>query len=261
MPEIPVSPRERAAVLISRQIKNGEYVSLGTNLPVGTAGVLLAHLTHAPDLKLNVLNYFCNLSAIEKFDELNQVASPKAGRWAEAVMSLEQMLDAVVRMDLCFAGGLEVDRFGRTNLIGVGDGPAGWKVRGPGGVGTATVMANVRRYWIWVGNHSPRTLVAQCRWKSTAGWGDGGADARQRLGLVGGGPEWVFTPMAAFDFHPESKEMRLRYYFPPATVEEVVGAMGFQPLVADDVGPAPDPTPAELAVLRQRVDPGGVLRR
>lgn len=256
-----LSPRELAAVFISRQVRNGEYVSLGTNLPVPTAGVLLAHLTHAPDLKINVMNYFTNLSNIERFEDLNQVATPRAGRWAEAFMSLEEMVDSVARMDLCFAGGMQVDRYGATNLIGVGEGPGGWKVRGPGSVGTATVMCNVRRYIIWAGEHSPRVLVERCQYRSTAGWADGGRDARRRLGIPGGGPEWVVTPRAAFDFHPETRVMRLRYVFPPWSVEEVLRDMGFRPDVHPDVGTVTPPSEEEVRVLRTRVDPAGLLRQ
>lgn len=253
------TPKELAAVFISRQVRNREWVSLGTNLPVCTAGVLLAHLTHAPDLKLNALNYFTNLSGIEKFDDLNEIASPRVARWAEALMSLEQMNDALQRIDLCFAGGMQIDRFGATNLIGVGEGAPGWKARGPGSVGTTSVMSLCGRYIIYTNNHSPKTLVDRCQYRSTAGWGEGGADARRRMGLVGGGPEWVVTPLAAFDFHPERKEMRLRYLF-GSSEEEVLANMGFRPLLADSVEPAPEPTPAELAVLRSRIDVQGILR-
>lgn len=253
------TPKETAAVFISRQVRNGDWISLGTNLPVCTAGVLLAHLTHAPDLKLNALNYFTNLSGIERFEDLNEIASPRVARWAEALMSLEQMNDSLQFMDLCFAGGMQIDRFGATNLIGVGDGPGGWKVRGPGSVGTSSVMSLCRRYIIYTNDHSPRTLVERCQYRSTAGWGNGGADARKRMGLVGGGPEWVVTPLAAFDFHPDSKEMRLRYLF-GSSVDEVVANMGFRPLLAETVEPAPAPTATELEVLRIRVDVRGVLR-
>lgn len=254
------TPRETAAVFISRLIRNGEYISLGTNLPVPTAGVLLAHLTYAPDLKLNVMNYFTNLSGIARFDDLNQVASPKVGKWAEAIMSLEQMFDAVVHMDLCFAGGMQIDRYGNANLLGVGDGPGGWKVRGPGAVGTASVMAGVKRFILYTNDHSPRTLVERCQYVTAVGWDTGGADARRRLGLKGGGPVWCITPRAAFDFHPDTKEMRLRHLF-SGTVDEAVTQMGFRPVIAPDLSPAPAPTAEELAVLRTRVDPAGLLRR
>ncbi len=254
------SPKETAAVFISRQIHNSEYISLGTNLPVPTAGVLLAHLTHAPDIKLNVMNYFTNLSGIDRFEDLNQVASPKAGKWAEAIMSLEQMFDAVVHMDLCFAGGMQVDRYGNMNLLGVGEGPGGWKVRGPGPVGTASVMAGVKRFVIYTNDHSPRTLVEKCQYVSAVGWHQGGADARTKLGFKGGGPVWCITPRAAFDFDPETKEMRLRYIF-SGTVEETVAQMGFKPAIAPDVCAAPAPTAEELTTLRTRVDPAGFLRR
>ncbi len=257
----PATIKETMAVFMARQVRNGDYISLGTNLPIPTAGVLLAHLTHAPDLKINVLSYFVNLSAMERFEDLTQIANPRVQKWAEAVMSLEAMVNAIPRMDLCFAGGLQVDRYGNTNLIGVGRQERGWKFRGPGSVGTATVMALVKKYWIFVGEHSPRTLVEQCEHRSSAGWDLGGAGARRKLGLPGGGPEYIITPKCVFDFDEETKEARIRWLFPPVSVEDVIENTGFRPLVHPQAGPVQAPTEDELAVLRQRVDIKGLLRR
>lgn len=257
---MPVTAQEMMAVFMSRQVNNGDYISVGTNLPVPTAGVLLAHLTHAPDAKLNILSYFTNLTDIDRFDDLTQIANPRVAKWAEAVMSMEAMVNAITRMDICFAGGIQIDRYGNTNLIGIGSDPDNLKFRGPGSVGTSTVMALVKKYYIFTNDHSPRTLVEKCDFRSTVGWDRGGADARDKLGLPGGGPQYVITPKAILDFAETTKAMRLKYVLPPASVEEIVANTGFELVIPGKIEEMEPPTEEELRVLRTRVDPKGFLR-
>lgn len=255
----PAHAKELMSVFIARQMRNGDYVALGTNLPVSTAGVLLAHLTRCPDIKISALSYFMNLARVERFHDLGQVASPRLSRWAESVWSLDALLDAVPRMEWSFTGALQIDKFGNTNLIGIGDDPRNLTFRGPGSVGSSTVAALVRHYMIHVGNHTPRVLVEKCDYRSAFGFGDGG-DHRQRLGLPGGGPKYVVTPKAIMDFEPESKHMRLKHLLPGVTIDEVLANTGFQLLIPDTLDDAPLPTPEELRILRTRIDTQGVLR-
>ena len=63
------------------------------------------------------------------------------------------------------------------------------------------------------------------------------------------------------DFEPESKHARLRHIVPGTSVEQVQAKTGFTLRVAEDVGPLPEPTDVELRILRERVDPKGVLRQ
>lgn len=253
--------REKMAIFISGQIENGDYISLGANLPVPAAGVLLANLTHAPDVLINVLNYLVNLSDIDVFNDLTQVTNPTVLKWAESIMSMEEQFSAISRMDLCFTGALQVDMYGNTNLIGIGKDFNNLKVRGPGSVGTSTVMATVKKYFIFLNNHSPKSFVEKCDYISAVGWGNGGKDARVKLGLPGGGPEYIITPRAILDFHEESRRMRIKYLFPPATVEEIQENTGFPLLVHEEVMPVPPPEPELLKILRERVDPKGLLRK
>ncbi len=255
-----VSAKELIAIFIARQIKNGDYISVGTNLPVPTAGVFLAHLTHAPDLRLNVLSYFTNLAHVQRVGSLAHIVDPRMAKWAEAIMPLDLLTNAIRRMDLCFAGGLQIDRYGNVNLIGVGPDPRRLKFRGPGSVGTSTVMSLVKRFFIYTNNHSPRVFVEKCDYISAVGWHNGGADARRRLGLWGGGPEYVLTPLGIFDFEDETKAMRIKHLFPGVDVDTVLRNTGFELVVPDSIEPMPDPTPEELDVLRTRVDPEGTLR-
>ena len=255
-----VTPKEQVAVFISRQIKNGQYVSLGTNLPIPSAGVLLAHLTHAPDLSLNILSYFTNLSSIDYFEDLTQIANPSVAKWADSVMALETLINSISRMDLCFVGGVQIDNYGNSNLIGVGQDPRQLKFRGPGPVGTSTIMSTVKKYFIFTNALTPKVFVEKCDFISAVGWGNGGDDARRQLGLPGGGPEYVITPQAILDFEEGTKRMRLKYVIPPATIEEVKGCVGFELVIPDSLETFPELTAEEIEVLRNRVDRKGLLR-
>jgi glutaconate CoA-transferase subunit B len=255
-----VAPAELMAVFISRQIKNGDYVAIGTNLPVSTAGVLLAHLTHAPDLRISALSYFTNLSEVEQFHDLGQVASPRLSRWAEAIWPLDTLLDAVPRMDWCFTGAVQVDKYGNTNLIGVGDDIHDLKVRGPGSVGSSSVMATVKQYIVHTGRHNAKVLVQKCDFRSAVGWGDGG-DHRARLGLPGGGPRFVITPKAIMDFEEESRSMRLKHLLPGVTLDDVVANTGFELVIPTDLEEMAPPSAQELELLHTKIDINGVLRR
>ena len=79
------------------------------------------------------------------------------------------------------------DLYGNTNLIGSGTDYKHLKFRASRIGGDATLSTHVGRYYIVLNNHSPRVLVEKCDYISAYGWGSGGADARQRLGIPGGG--------------------------------------------------------------------------
>ena len=88
----------------------------------------------------------------------------------------------------------------------------------------------------------------------------GGGDERERLGL-GGGPELVVTNLAVLDFEPESKAMRLRSVHPGVTVEQVREATGFELIVPGEVPETPPPTPEQVRLLREEIDPDGMCKR
>ena len=126
--------------------------------------------------------------------------------------------------------------------------------------GRPTLSTHVGRYYIVLISHSPRILVERCDYRSTYGWGDGGADARKKLGLPGGGPKYCVTPLCVMDFDEEDKHMRLHSVHPGVT-PEAVQAQTALPSQYIQVPTTPTPTPEELHVLRTRVDPEGRLRK
>lgn len=260
MNAVPPTPKEMMAVFISRQIQNDHFVSLGANLPVCTAGIFLAHLTKAPDLRIHAMGLLLNLAGADRIEELNQVSAPLLAKYAEAAMSLEESFYFLFRMHINFFGAMQLDQYGNGNLIGIGPDPRSMKFRGPGCVGSSTVGSTVISFFYWVGTHTPRVFVKQCDFISTVGWHQG-ADSRQRLGLPGGGPSYVLTPKCVMDFEEGSKRMRLRYLVPGVTLDDVIANTGFELVVPAKVESLPQPTEEEMAVLRDRVDPYGILRK
>ena len=65
--------------------------------------------------------------------------------------------------------------------------------------------------------------------------------------------------MALFDFHPESKQMRLIGLGPGVTVDEVRDNTGFEILVADKLEQLEPPKADELKLLREEIDPDRVV--
>ena len=257
------TPKEIMATVIANDLRDGEWVEVGANLPVPRAGALLAHLTHGPNMTVMLAMtkaYLHDVPVIEEFAFITDVA---ATRWAEAYYPHDRLLSEMRfwRRGVFFAGGIQLDRFGNSNLIGLGSDRRRLALRGPGAIATTTNASHVRRFYLFVNEHSPRVFVPRCDFVSTVGWAEGGADARRRLGLPGGGPRYCVTPLAVMDFEESSKRMRLHSVHPGVTVDEVRARTGFDLLVPAHVPVTPAPGADELDILRTRVDPQGLLRR
>ena len=257
------SVSELLACFLARDLNDGEELQVGVALPIPEAAVRLAHLMHGPNMELIFLGARMNVHHLERVPLPAFGWDRRVVRWAESFSDrghrFEQVKDWHRRV--FFIGGIQVDPYGNTNLIGVGQDYQRLKFRGPGSVGTPTLTTHVGRYYIVLNSHSPRILVPKCDFVSTVGWGAGGADARQRLGLPGGGPKYCVTPLCIMDFSEDDKRMRLRSLHPGVSIADVLRETGF-PLIVPSVVPTTElPSSAELLVLRERVDWAGALRR
>lgn len=257
------SVKELMATFIARDIADGEEVFVGTNLPVIRAGALLAHLHHGPSMRVMVAHTRTNFYHTPVMEHFELLTDWRGARWAEAYFNDNEivMYQKSRRDSVFFVGALQIDPFGNSNLVGLGRDPRRLTFRGPGAIATTTNASHVRRFYLFVNEHSPRVFVPRCDFVSTVGWHDGGADARRRLGLPGGGPRYCITPLGILDFEETSKRLRLHSVHPGVTADEVKTRTGFELLVPDRVPVTALPTAAELDILRRRVDPQGLLRR
>ncbi len=254
--------RELMAVFLARDLVDGDHLQVGVALPVPEAAVRLAHIMHGPNMELIFLGVRMNVHELEHLPLPAYGWDCRVVRWAESYSDRGHRFDRVREWHrrVFFIGGIQVDAFGNTNLIGIGDDPQRLRFRGPGSVGTPTLTTHVGRYYIVLNHHDRRTLVERLDFRSTVGWDAGGADARERLGLPGGGPKYCVTPLAVMDFHEHSKRMRLRSVHPGVSIEQVLDNTGFDLLVPETVPVTSPPLGVELDILRSRVDPGGTLR-
>ena len=190
------------AVFLSRELRDGEHLQVGVALPVPEAAVRLAHILHGPNMELIFLGARMNVAHLESLPMPAYGWDRRVVRWAESYSDRGHRFDRVKDWGrrVFFIGGVQVDPYGNTNLIGVGDDYAALRFRGPGSVGTPTLSTHVGRYYIVLNQHSARIFVERCDFVSTVGWGSGGADARERLGLPGGGPKYCVTPLCVMDF-------------------------------------------------------------
>lgn len=259
----PWSRDELLACWIAGEIANGDRVFVGANLPVPRAGNLLAHLTHGPDIKVSIGLVSTNLVREPELEPFKFSTDYRMSRYAEAHVIHNDIFDAPSKVsDLFFVGGLQIDRYGNTNLIGLGKDYERLDFRGPGTLGTASMAYAAKRYYIYSTAHDPRIFVERCDFISVFGHGDGGDHrARLRLDRFNQGPAAVITPLAILDFETQDHRMQLRSVHPGVTVDEVQERTGFELAMPDHVANTAEPTSEQLDVLRNRIDVEGLLRR
>jgi len=256
----PWSIAELQAVVLARELADGEVGIVGTASDVQVAACNLARALHAPSLSwisgpLGTVN--------AGGGTLLSTADARLIRYAEAMVDLTAMIDVIDWrpgfFDFAILGAMQVDRFGNLNTVVIGE-HARPKVRGPGIIGTSPLAAFARHLFVLLTRHDRHNLVERVDFVSAVGHYRGGTSRHDELGLQTEGPRLVVTPLAALDFHPMTRAMRLRSVHPGVTVNEVVARTGFALDIPADVPTTPPPTPRELAVLRRGVDRTGVLR-
>jgi glutaconate CoA-transferase subunit B len=254
-----VTNKELRAIFISRIIQNHWHVIAGIGAPIPRAGIILAHLTHCPDLRIVMSDYFVEFLGEKELRDFTSYSDPGLERNAESTFSPEVRYETARLIDLMFLGGIQIDKFGNTNLIGIGTDFKSLKLRGAGSIGAPSMASLVKRYIIFSNNHDVRTFVDHCDFISTVGWYKGG-DSRRQLGLPGGGPVFVITPLCIMDFSEDAREMRVKYLMPDVKKEDVIKNTGFDLIIPKDISVILQPSEREIEILRKRVDPKGLLR-
>jgi glutaconate CoA-transferase subunit B len=236
----PASASEQMVLAMAAALRDGETVVFGAVCLLPLAAARLAQLTHAPNLTILA-------GASAAVNPLAEPLLPSSGDYgnmvAEAALSFHELLllQAGGRYDVFFAGGLQIDAQGNTNLVGT---PT---LRGPGPAGHPLGTC-VARTILYTTNHDARTFVPRVDQVTLPGWGRG--DNR-------GAPALVVTPLAVCDF--VDGQMRLLSTHGGADAAAVQAATGF-PLLLPDGGapPTPAPPPPRLKRLRA-IDDGGLL--
>ena len=152
-------------------------------------------------------------------------------------------------------GATQIDRYGNQNFAAIGDyGRPKVQLLGYRGAPGNTINC-ITSYWI--PKQGPRVFVEKVDTVTGVGW-----DRAAALGLDGAARHFevrrVVTNLGVFDFGTPDHRMRLASLHPGATVEEVVAASGFEVVVPDEVPESRLPTPDELHLIREVIDPDGL---
>jgi glutaconate CoA-transferase subunit B len=158
-------------------------------------------------------------------------------------------------IDYTFLSGAQIDPFGNLNSTMIGTDYRRPKVRLPGS-GGANDLASLCWRTMIVMKHDAKKFVPKLDFLTTPGYLTG-PGARGAAGLPRDtGPHRVISDLGVFDFHPDTRRMRVRSLHPGTTLEQVRDATGFELAVPDSVGTTAEPTERELHLLRTEVDPG-----
>ncbi len=149
-------------------------------------------------------------------------------------------------------GASQVDRYGNQNLAAIGD-HARPKVQLLGYRGAPGNTINDPTSY-WVPNHSPKVFIKKVDTVTGIGW--------DRAAALGPAARYVdvrrvVSNLGVFDFETPDRRMRLRSVHPGVRVEDVVAATGFELAVPADVPRSRLPTPEELELIREVIDPEG----
>lgn len=249
------TPHEMMAILLARDLADSEIGTGGVGALIPMAAMMMARQMHAPNLTIGGELYVNPEPPIVA----HSIFEDQAVRRIEAVEGFPELFGYSHKgLDFFFHNGIQIDQYGNINLHIVGGTFEQPKFRGPG-VANVSYATNSKRFYLYPTTHTPRRLVEKVAFVSVAG-NLQGPESRRAAGLDYGGPKLCVTPLCVFDFDPQSLRMRLKSVHPWSSVEEVLEQTGFTPVMPEKVEITVEPTPEELRVLREEVDPHGFLR-
>jgi acyl CoA:acetate/3-ketoacid CoA transferase beta subunit len=222
--------------------------------PIGTIPMIggrLARASFEPDLMMTDggATLIANHEAVPDTDE----------RAIEVFNPYRRMFDVVWSgRRHVMMGATQVDRYGNQNIAALGGTPDRPKVQLLGFRGApGNTINNTTSYW--VPRHGPKVFVEAVDVVTGIGY-----DRAAALGPVAARfheIRRVVSNLGVFDFETPDNTMRIRSLHPGVTVDEVREATGFELVVPDDVEVSRLPTPDELQLLDEVIDPSGTRHR
>ncbi|MBN3034741.1 MAG: hypothetical protein JW861_04090 [Bacteroidales bacterium] len=249
------TPSELLICLASRVMEDGTTAFIGTGIPMLAAS--LAQSMHAPNL-VPIFEFGGTGAILEKLPLA--VGDMRTFNKAVAASGICDVMETAQRgfVEFGFLGGAQIDCYGNINSTVIGD-HARPKVRLPGSGGANDVGSSCWRT-IAIMRHDKRRFVNKLDFLTTPGYLTG-PGAREAAGLAAGtGPYRVVTNLCVMGYDKKSCRMKLLSLNPGMTVQEVIDNTSFELLMAEEITRNEPPTPEELRILREKVDPDGLYR-
>ena len=256
---------EAMAVALSHELSDFEkwFIGLATGdttiqilSRVPIVGMSLAQLTHAPNSFMAVAGWIMNPVVSEIPTAMESEYGTALQYWRCESRATGYMAGRG-ECDLGFGSAAQIDKYGNCNIVAIGDYHKP-KVRLIGPINQPGHFALFKREVIIV-DHEKRNFVDKVDFISGVGYLDG-PGAREKAGLIRGGPCMILTDKAIFDFDPETKLVRLKSIHPGVSLDWVIENTGFtHDYVPKEVPETSPPTDEELKLIREVIDPRGVL--
>jgi glutaconate CoA-transferase subunit B len=240
----PYTLGELMVATAAREIHDGEIVFVGMRLPL--IAFVVAKKTHAP----NAVGLFENgvIRTTPAPELIYTMADPPNILGATQCLDMLGVMSLLQsgRVHLGFLGAAEVDRFGNLNSTEV-TGPKG-STRLPGSGGACDIASLAHRFVVLL-EHDKKRLPERVSYRTSPGYGDG-PGWRQRVGLLRGGPSAAITTKAVLRFGDDG-EAYLASTHPGIDVDDVLSNTGWTLRVSDEIAQTPEPSSAELKVIRE----------
>jgi glutaconate CoA-transferase subunit B len=156
-------------------------------------------------------------------------------------------------VDVGFLGGAQIDQYGNINTTVIGDYRKPTR-RLPGSGGANDVASHSKRLLI-ITRHEKRRFPAHCDYITSPGYLFG-PDGRQKAGLpVTHPPITIATDLAVMEITRESRTIQIIKLMPGVQLGSVLDNLQFTPAVSPHLSEVERPTPEQIRILREEVDP------
>jgi glutaconate CoA-transferase subunit B len=239
------TPDDMIVVCISRSVRDCEVVVQGIATPLVAAAYLLARNTHAPHLYFasaigqGICRHPATLS-IANVEELwlgNSLSNIGFVRTASDILPSMKPKE--------FFRPAQVDPHGNTNNIAFGESYEHPKLRLPGTGGIPDVTTYIDDTYLYVPRHSKVTFVPKLDFLSGLGYHPARKNSR--------GPRLLISDLGQFDY--SGGWMRLISYHPGVSIQKIQKKTNFPLKISPDLHETKPPTPKELHLLRNKIDP------
>ncbi|MDA0831670.1 MAG: 3-oxoacid CoA-transferase [Planctomycetota bacterium] len=232
-------------------LADGAVVVVGTGAPCAAA--MLAQKTSAPNLTL-----LFEAGGVGPQLPRMPISVGDSRTFYKGLMatSMADIMETCQRglVDYTFLGGAQIDQYGNLNSTMIGSDYHKPRVRLPGS-GGANDLGSLCWNVMVITPHDRRRFVEKVDFITTPGYLNG-PGAREANGLPPGtGPYRVITDLAIMGYCDETKRMQVVSLHPGVTWDEVQNQTGFELLKPTASRITSLPTPEQLRVLRDEVDP------
>jgi glutaconate CoA-transferase subunit B len=239
---------------ISREIVDGDWVSQGIATPLVNSALMLACLTHAPNVVFyysvgNTVSMESGPISLSNFEKLTIEKALKHLTFEELTLDLNRK----VRPKEFFRPA-QLDPYGNFNNVVIG--PYGSpRLKLPGAVGIPEVTEYFHDFYLYVPRHEPRCFTERVDFLSGLGYMKGQSDEERReMGITGTGPKKVITDLGVFSFDAHRK-LQVESLHPGVTSAEVAAKTGFSLEFPSSIPVTQQPSVDELNLIRHEIDP------